>query len=348
MSAAGPPQGANCAPSGGSEAPSAVEARAWGDHTPVDELRRVRVVEVRDVAIDTRAYELASADGRPLPRYAAGAHIDVHVPSGVVRQYSLCGDIDAHDRYRIAVKKEADGRGGSISMHEDAEVDSFLAIGAPKNYFPLVQKARSNLLIAGGIGITPIYAMAQTLEREQRDWTLHYCARSPAHAAFLDELEALAPQRVNAHLSEAPVLDVAHLLDAQSNDVHVYCCGPIGLMSAVKAATAGWDEARVHFEWFAAPAVDHAQDQSFEVELARSRIVLTVPGDRTILDVVREAGIDVPSSCEEGVCGTCETKLLAGEADHRDLLLSAKERDENKSMMICCSRARSKRLVLDL
>ncbi|HJU22993.1 MAG TPA: PDR/VanB family oxidoreductase [Casimicrobiaceae bacterium] len=314
----------------------------------VDELRRVRVVGVRDIAVDIRAYELAAADGRPLTPYAAGAHIDVHVPSGVVRQYSLCGDIDAHDRYRIAVKKESDGRGGSISMHEDAEVDTFLAIGAPKNYFPLAQEARSNLLIAGGIGITPIYAMAQELERERRDWTLHYCARSAAHAAFLRELAALAPQRINAHLSEAPVLDIGRLLADQSDDVHVYCCGPVGLMSAVKTATAGWDEARVHFEWFAAPAIDHAQDRSFEVELARSRIVVTVPADRTILDVVREAGIDVPSSCEEGVCGTCETKLLAGEADHRDLLLSAKERDENKSMMICCSRARSKRLVLDL
>jgi len=314
----------------------------------VDELRRVRVVGVRDVAIDIRAYDFESADGRPLPPCAAGAHIDVHVPSGVVRQYSLCGDIDTRDRYRIAVKKEADGRGGSISMHDDAEVDSFLAIGAPKNYFPLAQQAGSNLLIAGGIGITPIYAMAQALAREQRDWTLHYCARSAAHAAFLRELEALAPQRINTHLSEAPVLDVARLLASQPKDVHVYCCGPVGLMSAVKAATAGWDEARVHFEWFAAPVVDHAQDQSFEVELARSHIVVTVPADRTILDVVRETGIDVASSCEEGVCGTCETKLVAGEADHRDLLLSAKERAENRSMMICCSRARSKRLVLDL
>lgn len=313
-----------------------------------DELRRVRVAAVRDVAIDTRAYELEPADGRPLPPHAAGAHIDVHVPSGVVRQYSLCGEIGAPDRYRIAVKRESDGRGGSISMHEDAEVDTFLAIGAPKNYFPLAQEAGSHLLIAGGVGITPVYAMAQALAREQRDWTLHYCARSSAHAAFLPELKALAPQRVNAHLSEAPVLDVARLLGSQPHDVHVYCCGPVGLMGAVKAATADWDETRVHFEWFAAPAVDHAHDQPFEVELARSRIVVTVPADRTILDMIREAGIDVPSSCEEGVCGTCETKLVAGEADHRDLLLSTIEREANKSMMICCSRARSKRLVLDL
>ena len=323
-----------------------------------EELRRVRVVAVSDVAVDVRAYELASADGRPLPEYTAGSHIDVHAPCGLVRQYSLCNHMHPPtparctptlaNRYRIAVKKEPDGRGGSLSMHEDVEIGSALAISAPRNYFPLSPEAGTSLLIAGGIGITPIYAMAQSLAAGQRPWTLHYCARSAPHAAFYRELEALGGGRVVAHFSEVPVLDVAALLGAQAPDTHLYCCGPVGLMSVVNAAAASWEPRRVHFEWFAAPAVDHTQDAAFEIELKRSGTVLTVPADRTILQVVRECGIDAPSACEQGVCGTCETRLLAGEGDHRDLLLTAEERAENRSMMICVSRARSRRLVLDL
>jgi ferredoxin-NADP reductase len=315
---------------------------------PVQELRRVRVVSVRDVAVEVRGYELTPADGRPLPSYTAGAHIDVHLPSGLVRQYSLCGDIKVSNWYTIAVKKEPTGRGGSLNMHDAVEVDSVLAISVPRNYFELNPEAQSSLLIAGGIGITPIYAMAKALAARGHEWTLHYCARSEGHASFYHELQALGGARVAAHFSEVPVLDVARLLAAQSAGTHVYCCGPVGLMSAVKEATAGWIPSHVHFEWFAAPAIDHSRDQAFEVELRRSGLVLTVPANRTILQVVREAGIDVPSSCEEGVCGTCETMLLAGETDHRDLLLTPEERVCNRSMMICCSRARSRRLVLDL
>jgi len=311
------------------------------------ELRRVRVAAVHDVAADVRAYELVSADGRPLPAWMPGSHIDVHVPAGVVRQYSLCGDPVAH-RYRIAIKKEQAGRGGSLSMHDDVEPGSVLAIGLPRNHFPLASDIAPSLLIAGGIGITPIYAMVHSLASDGRPWTLHYCARSAAHAAFHDELRALAPRSVVQHFSEAPVLDIASLLGAQASDVHVYCCGPVGLMAAVKEATANRDPERVHFEWFAAPAADHSHDQAFEIELARSGIVANVPADRTILQVVRECGIDAPSSCEEGVCGTCETDLLAGDADHRDLLLTPEERSRNRSIMICVSRARSRRLVLDL
>lgn len=312
------------------------------------ELRRVRVVSVRDVAVDTRAYELAPADGRPLPGYAAGAHIDVHVPAGVVRQYSLCGSIALPNRYTIAVKKEPSGRGGSLSMHDDVEIDSVLAIGIPRNYFELAPDAVRSLFVAGGIGITPIYAMTQTIAAQGREWMLHYCARSHGHAAFLQELQALGSTRVVTHFSETPMLDITGLVEQQGDDTHLYCCGPLGLMSAVKEATAGWEPSRVHFEWFSAPAQDHTGDAAFEVELRRSGLVLAVPADRTILQVVREAGVDVQSSCEQGVCGTCEVPLLEGEADHRDLLLSADERAANRSMMICCSRARSRRLILDL
>jgi ferredoxin-NADP reductase len=321
---------------------------ALSDPDADHELRRVRVTAIRDVAVDVRAYELVSADGRPLPPWTPGSHVDVHVPTGLVRQYSLCSDPAVKEGYRIAVKKEQAGRGGSLSMHEDVELGSVLAIGVPRNYFPLALDATPSLLIAGGIGITPIYAMVRSLAAAGRPWTLHYCARSETHAAFHDELHALAPRSVVRHFSEVPVLEVAPLLGAQRPDVHVYCCGPVGLMAAVKEATANRDAERVHFEWFAAPAVDRSRDQAFEVELARSGIVANVPADRTILQVVRECGIDAPSSCEEGVCGTCETRLLAGDGDHRDLLLTPEERAQNRSIMICVSRARSKRLVLDL
>ena len=312
------------------------------------EFRRVRVASVTEVAQDVRAYELVSADGRPLPAWTPGSHVDVHSPCGLVRQYSLCNDPRFGDRYRIAVKKEAEGRGGSRSMHEDVATADLLAISPPRNYFPLSDGAGSSLLIAGGIGITPVYAMVHALAAANRPWMLHYCARSAAHAAFHEELQALAPQSVVTHFSEVPVLDVPSLIAAQGPDVHIYCCGPVGLMSAVKDATANRSPEHVHFEWFAAPDVDHSQDQSFEIELARSGRVASVPPDRSILQVVRDCGVDAPSSCEAGVCGTCETRLLAGEADHRDLLLTEEERAQNASIMICVSRARSKRLVLDL
>lgn len=312
------------------------------------ELRLARVASIRDLAIGIRGYDLVPADGRSFAPCEAGAHVDLHVPSALVRQYSLCGEIGATDRYRIAVKREAAGRGGSISMHDDAEVGSLLAVSAPRNFFPLAAGASATLLIAGGIGITPIYAMARSLAAAGAEWTLHYCARSEAHAAFCAELRALARHRVVAHFSEVPVLDVDALLASPSPGTQVYCCGPEALMSAVKRAAVRWDPASVHFEWFAAPAIDRSRDRPCEVELRRSGLVLDVPADRSILEVVRANGIDVPSACEEGVCGTCETALLEGEAEHRDMLLTPAERVANRSMMICISRARSQRLVLDL
>jgi vanillate O-demethylase ferredoxin subunit len=312
------------------------------------EWRRVRVASIRELATDIRGYELVPADGRALPTYEAGAHVDIHVPTGLIRQYSLCGKHNATDCYRIAVKKDVAGRGGSISMHDDVDVGSVLAMTVPRNHFPLATDASASLLIAGGIGITPIYAMVQSLHVEDRNWTLHYCARSRAHAAFYDELKALAPQRVIPHFSDVRVLDVEALVAASTQDMHVYCCGPERLMSAVKTATVRWDPSRVHFEWFSAPEIDHTLDHSFEVKLERSGLELTVPAGRSILQIVREHGIDVPSACEEGVCGTCETGVLAGDPDHRDMLLTPAERAANRSMMICISRAKSNRIVLDL
>jgi len=312
------------------------------------EQRLVRVVTIRRAAVDTLRFDLEAADRRPLLPFTPGAHIDVHAPSGQVRQYSLCGDARDASRYSIAVKREAGGRGGSRSMHDTVEEGSALGIVGPRNHFPLAADASHSLFIAGGIGITPVYSMIRSLDAGARSWELHYCARSEAHAAFHAELAGLGHERVFPYFSEQPLLDVRTLLATVRDDTHVYCCGPASLMSAVKETSARWPAGRVHFEWFSAPEQAPSQNHPFEVELRRSGRILAVPSDRSILQVVREHGIDVSSCCEEGVCGTCETRVLGGECDHRDLLLSDHEHAEGASMMICVSRARSPRIVLDL
>lgn len=312
------------------------------------EVRLARVTAVRDVALDIRAFDLAPADRRPFAPYEPGAHIDVHTPGGPVRQYSLCGDPQAPRSYTIAVKQEPGSRGGSRSMHASLEVGAAIGIAGPRNHFPLSRSARRLVFIAGGIGITPIYAMIQAAAREGREWELAYCARSRAHAAFHDEIRALPGGRVVPYFSEVPTLDAGAMLYEVRGGTHVYCCGPQGLMQAVSQATRHWPGTCVHFEYFSAPATDWPPNRPFEVELARSGLVLQVPADRTILQVVREHGIDVHSACEEGVCGTCETRMLGGEAEHRDVLLTEREKGLHRTMMICVSRARSGRLVLDL
>jgi ferredoxin-NADP reductase len=313
------------------------------------EVRLARVSSIRPLAKGIVAYDLTPADRRPFAPYEPGAHIDVHVPNGLLRQYSLCGDPADTKRYTIAVKLEEGGRGGSASMHRGAEVGMALGIEGPRNYFALTPGDHGTLLIAGGIGITPIFAMAQWLAANARPWELHYCARSEEHAAFLAELRALPHGSVHTYFSEVPLLDAAALLRTMRAGVELYCCGPAPLMQAVQGAAAHWPQPRVHFEFFAAPPTQWPENEPFEVELARSGHVLQVPADRTILRVVRECGVDVPSACEDGVCGTCETALLAGVAQHRDVLLSADEKAAGRSIMICVSRAaRGARLVLDL
>ena len=318
-----------------------------------DELRLTRVAAVRSVAQDIAAWDLVAIDGRPLAPFSPGSHIDVHVPNGLIRQYSLCSDPADASRYTIAIKREDAGRGGSLTMHQRVEEGDTLAIAGPRNLFPLAAESGDaanghSLFIAGGIGITPIFAMIRWLAARGQDWELHYCARSERHAAFHSELQTLGRDCVHTYFSETPLLDVSALLATPRDSTDVYCCGPQPLMQAVKDATAGWPTERVHFEWFAAPDVQHAPNQAFEVELAKSGRVLTIPPDQSILSVLRSEGIVVASACEEGVCGTCETRVLAGQPEHRDMLLSEAERAANGSMMICVSRACSARIVLDL
>lgn len=293
-------------------------------------------------------FDLVAADGRPLPPAEPGAHIDVHVPGGFVRQYSLCAAAKAGGTYTVAVKKDEMGRGGSVAMHRAIENGTIIGISEPRNFFPLHEGDHSSLFVAGGIGITPIRMMIAALQEKGRPWELHYCARSPEHAAFHDELAGLGSGRVHTYFSETPLLDAGALLAGPPEGTHLYCCGPEGLMRAVETAAAHWPADQVHFEWFTAPLHDREPAQAFEVELKRSGLVLAVPVDKSILQVLRANGIEAASTCEEGVCGSCETRVLAGEPDHRDVLLSPEEKAANKTMMICVSRARGGRLILDI
>jgi vanillate O-demethylase ferredoxin subunit len=312
------------------------------------EVRLARVASIRPVAIDVVRFELEPADRRPFAPFTPGAHIDLTTPAGPVRQYSLCGDPTQPKRYAIAVKREREGRGGSASLHEGVVEGSALAFSGPRNLFPLAPRAGASLLVAGGIGVTPVYAMAQSLAASGRPWEMHYCARSREHAAFFEELAALPGGALHTYFSEMPLLDARALLREVRTETDVYCCGPAPLMQAVKEAGAHWPAERLHFEYFAAPAIDWPPNQPFEIELARSHAVLQVPRDRSILQVLRANGVEVASACEEGVCGTCEVRVLDGIPEHRDVLLNDAEKAAGKTIMTCVSRARSPRLVLDL
>jgi len=299
------------------------------------------------------SYELVRQDGQALPAFEAGAHIDVHVTDTLVRQYSLCNPPGETHRYQICVLRDPASRGGSRGMHEDIHVGSVLRISAPKNHFPLVPAGRT-LLFAGGIGVTPILAMAEALAGQDAAFEMHYCARSPERAAFRDRIAASGfASRVHFHYDTGAAgqkLDVQGVLAAPRPDTHVYVCGPQGFIEHVLATAKGlgWPPAQLHVEYFKAEAFDTSGDRDFDVKLASSGKVITIPAGRTVIKVLAEQGIAIPYSCEEGVCGTCLTRVLDGVPDHRDLYLLDEERAANDQFMPCCSRARTPLLVLDL
>jgi len=300
------------------------------------------------------SFEMRLASGEPLPAFTAGAHVDVYLPSGEVRQYSLCNAPEERHRYLIGVLKDPHSRGGSKSMHERVEQGQTLQISVPRNLFPLAIEGKRHLLIAGGIGITPMMAMAQELHRQGADFELHYCFRSRDRAAFLDWLENAAfAERVSLHDdSSAPPthLDAGVLLQNPEAGQHLYVCGPGGFMDYILtcAATAGWPQAQVHREFFASAPIDHDGDQPFEVELAQSGQLFQIPADRSVFEVLDEAGIAIETSCEQGICGSCITRVLHGTPDHRDQFMTDAEHARNDQFTPCCSRAKSPRLVLDL
>ncbi len=318
-----------------------------------DELQSLVVREKTVLARDIVLFVLAHPEGAPLPPFTAGSHVLVVTPSGLSRRYSLCNAPSERERYAIAVKREPDGEGGSASMVDAVQVGMRLELSYPFNYFPLCDEASSHLLIAGGIGITPILAMGRELAARRADFRLEYCTRSPECTAFLQELRA--PEwrgRVRVHHDHGeppPELPFASLLARREAETHLYCCGPRGLVMAVRKAASHWPATALHFEDFGtgefAPA-DGAVAGEFVVRLARSGREVPVRSDVSILEAIRRSGVEVPSSCESGTCGTCRTRLLEGSADHRDFVLD--EDEQQREIMICVSRALSPRLVLDL
>jgi vanillate O-demethylase ferredoxin subunit len=308
----------------------------------------VRIEAKTAVAQDVCALTLVAADGGALPAFTAGAHVDVHLPGGLIRQYSLSNDPAETHRYVLGVLLEAQSRGGSRSVHEQLAPGQTLQISAPKNHFPLATQAPRSLLIAGGIGITPVLAMARQLAREGAGFKFHYAARSAERMAFRAEIEASAwAAAAQFHVGR---LDVERLMAAQAGDVHVYVCGPRRLIDAVTDAAQrlAWAGERVHHEFFAgAEAPEPGQNRAFEIEL-RSGRVIPVPADQTAAQALIAAGVPLLTSCEQGVCGTCLTRVLHGRPEHRDLYLTPEEQAANDVFAPCCSRAVSERLVLDL
>ncbi|MGN8048814.1 PDR/VanB family oxidoreductase [Curtobacterium sp. 22159] len=308
----------------------------------------VRVADRRVVARDVVTVDLAPVGTATLPGWEAGAHIDVEVTPGTERQYSLV-TTTPEGHWRVAVLRERDGRGGSAAVHDGFAVDDLVVVGGPRNHFGF-DPSRPAVFVAGGIGITPISAMIAAAEAAGTPWELHYAGRSRAGMAFADELQRAHPERVVvAAADEGRRVDVAALL-ADPRGAVVYCCGPRRLMDAVEAAAAHWPAGSVRVERFE-PAEDvDAPGEAFEVELAVSGSTLTVPGDRSVLEVAEDAGVFVLSSCREGTCGTCETPVLEGTVDHRDTVLSPAEQADDRTMMICVSRAAAgcRRLVLEL
>lgn len=313
----------------------------------------VKVVRKAREAEEIVSFELARAAGGVLPPFSAGAHIDVHVGGGSVRQYSLCNDPQETHRYLIAVLRDPKSRGGSVAMHERINEGDVIRISEPKNHFPLVH-AKKTLLFAGGIGVTPILCMAERLANIGADFEMHYCARSQERTAFVDRIcRSSWGKRVHFHFDDSPAesrLDLPPLLAWPDVGTHLYVCGPGGFIEYVTstAKQSGWAGSNVHLEYFGSQPQDTSADGEFEVRIASSGKCFTIPKDKTVVSVLEQNDIDIPISCEQGVCGTCITRVLDGTPDHRDVYFTDEERAKNDQFTPCCSRSKSKVLVLDL
>ena len=320
----------------------------------------LRVALVSDEAVGVKSVTLIAENGGRLPPFSAGSHIELSfeadgLPSGLRRHYSLLNDPDETHRYVIGVGLHPHSRGGSRYVHESLRVGERLQASAPRNHFPLVEDAGLSILVAGGIGVTPLLAMARRLSRIGQRWRMYYCLRSPARAAFLDQLLALPGGEVITVYDGCPgvrPLDLQDVMAKAGDADHLYCCGPASLMSAFEAAGQARSPPTLHVEWSEAPAVT-ASDLAcpagaLTVHLAKSGITVQVPEDRSILAELEAAGVDVPNSCGDGICGTCETRVLRGRPLHRDHVLTAAERERGDRMMVCVSRCLDQELTLDL
>lgn len=313
----------------------------------------VKVVRKTVEAQDIAGFELARADGAPLPAFSAGSHIDVQVPGGLTRQYSLCNDTGEQHRYRIAVLRDPASRGGSVGMHDAVKEGDEILISTPKNHFPL-EHATQTLLFAGGIGVTPLLCMAQRLGKTGADFTMHYCTRSEDRTAFHKEIcESAFADKVQFHFdagAEEQKLNLKKALGTPDASKHLYVCGPSGFIDFVinTAKAAGWGTAQIHLEYFGAAPQDTSNDGSFDVKIASTGKSYTIGKDDNIIQVLKNNGIEILTSCEQGVCGTCITRVLEGDIDHRDMYFTDDEKAANDQFTPCCSRAKSAVLVLDL
>ncbi|MGO1166984.1 MAG: PDR/VanB family oxidoreductase [Janibacter sp.] len=290
-------------------------------------------------------------EGQALPRWEPGAHLSLHLSNGLVREYSLCSDPNDTSRWTVAVLRVPDSRGGSRMIHDELQIGAEVLVDGPRNLFQLDGASPRHLLIAGGIGITPIVAMTRALQAKGADWHLLYTGRSREVMAFLDEVTGLPADRVSVHVDDevGGFADISGLVGGADDDTVVYCCGPAALMEAVEISVP--DASRLRLERFRAPepvADPESPDGAFDVVINSTGDRVPVDADTSILDALAEAGHEVPSSCTEGICGTCETGVVSGEIDHRDFLLSDDEKESGDTMCICVSRCRSAELVLDL
>lgn len=354
------------APTGADKEVAPHELQAAGPHRLL-----VCVRSIERQADGINAYEVIDPRGSELPAFSAGSHIDLFFRDGRVRQYSLCSDPAQRHHYVFAVQREPAGRGGSQAIFERIHVGRILAISEPRNHFPLAEDANYHLMVAGGIGVTPMIAMIFALEARGANYTLHYCTRAPEKTAFLDVLAPRAAKgKVILHHDGGDPrrgLQLEPLLRSYQRGTHLYYCGPHPLMNAVKRACAHWPAGTTHREYFAQPEMtgielasseieghlmsSETQGESnppatFQIKVASTGAVFEVPEGKTITDVLREHGISVPTSCESGLCGTCRTRYLEGIPDHRDYVLQDEEKDEY--VLICCARAKTPMLVLDL
>jgi vanillate O-demethylase ferredoxin subunit len=314
----------------------------------------LRLMKKTIEADDICSFEFADPKGKILPPFSAGSHIDVTVGDGLVRQYSLCNDPNDTHRYVIGVLRHADSRGGSRAMHDDLKVGDMVEVSLPKNHFPLDHSHQRVLLLAGGIGVTPILCMAERLANVGADFAMHYCTRSVERTAFSARIKQSSfAGRVSFHYNDGPaeqLLDIPVLLDRPDPDTHLYVCGPSGFMDLVisTAQQKGWPEAHVHREYFSAELYSAENNVAFDIKLASTGRIIHIAKEKTVVAALAEAGIEIQTSCAQGVCGTCLTRVLDGEVEHRDRFLTAEERARNDQFTPCCSRARGELLVLDL
>lgn len=313
----------------------------------------VKVAQKYQLAEGICGIEFVDARGLALPSFLAGAHIDVHIRGDVVRQYSLCNSPSERHRYVIGVLREPASRGGSAAIHDRINAGDILNIGAPRNHFELVPAARY-MLFAGGIGVTPILSMAEQISQSGGEFEMHFCAKNAARMPFVSELlGSRFADRVHFYLSDGPgqqKLDAGRVLASPSPDTHLYVCGPAGYINWIidTARQMGWLEANIHREFFSVTPTDTSHDVRFQVRIASTGQVVTIPADFSVVAALMGAGVDIPTSCSEGVCGSCLTGVLEGKIDHRDAFLTDEEKAANNQFAPCVSRACGGLLVLDL